>query len=82
MAKEKQILLSGYFELIKANVPIPQDITAVLGEVVKSVAVPLSLENQQVEAQIQQAYQQPEQQVQEQGQMNQQQIQQEQPQPM
>jgi len=52
-AKEKQILLAGYFDLIKANVQVPQDISMVLGEVIKSVAVPIAMQNQQTEMAIQ-----------------------------
>ena len=52
-AKEKQILLSGYFDLIKAGVQVPSDISMVLGEVIKSVAVPIAMQNQQTEMAIQ-----------------------------
>lgn len=62
-AKNKQILLAGYFDLLKANVQVPQDMQGVLGELVRSVAVPLAMQNQQMEQQILQA------QMQEQGQM-------------
>lgn len=62
-AKEKQIILQGYFDLIKAQVQVPQGMQDVLGEVVRSVAVPLSMQNEQMEQQILQA------QMQEQGQM-------------
>lgn len=78
-AKNKQILLQGYFELIKAGVQAPQDVSAVLGEVIKSVAIPLAMQNQQTEMQIEQAMQQQEETIEQQGQMNEQDIQQEQP---
>lgn len=52
-AKEKQILLQGYFDLIKSGVPVPEDMTVVLGEVIKSVAVPIAMQNQQTEVAIQ-----------------------------
>ena len=52
-AKNKQILLSGYFDLVKSGVQVPQDISLVLGEVIKSVAVPLAMQNQQTEMAIQ-----------------------------
>lgn len=65
-AKEKQILLSGYFDLLKSGVAVPQDMQMVLGEVVKSVAVPLAMQNQQMEQQILEA------QMQQQGQMEEQ----------
>lgn len=78
-AKNKQILLQGYFELIKAGVQAPQDVSAVLGEVIKSVAIPLAMQNQQTEMQIEQAMQQQEETIEQQGQMNEQAIQQEQP---
>ena len=70
-AKEKQILLSGYFDLIKSGVPVPQDMQGVLSEVVKSVAVPLVMQNQQMEQQILQAQMQEQEQMMEQeaGQM-------------
>ncbi len=53
-AKEKQILLSGYFDLVKSGVQVPQEISMVLGEVIKSVAVPIAMQNQQTEMAIQQ----------------------------
>jgi hypothetical protein len=53
-AKEKQILLSGYFDLVKSGVQVPQDITFVLSEVIKSVAVPLAMQNQQTQMELQQ----------------------------
>jgi hypothetical protein len=65
-AKNKQILLAGYFDLLKANVQVPQDMQGVLGELVRSVAVPLAMQNQQMEQQILQA------QMQQQGQMEEQ----------
>lgn len=77
-AKEKQILLTGYFDLIKSGVPVPSDMKDVLGEVVKNVAMPIALENKQVEQQISQAYGQQEQQIEEQGQFDEQQIENEQ----
>ena len=77
-AKEKQILLTGYFDLIKSGVPVPLDMKDVLGEVVRNVAMPIALENKQVEQQMNQAYSQQEQQIEEQGQFDEQQIENEQ----
>lgn len=65
-AKNKQILLAGYFDLLKANVQVTQDMQGVLGELVRSVAVPLAMQNQQMEQQILEA------QMQQQGQMEEQ----------
>ena len=81
-AKNKQILLSGYFELIKAGVSPTSEMANVLSEVVRSVAIPLTIQNQQTEMQIEQAMQQQEETIDEQGQMNEQAIMQEQQQPM
>jgi len=53
-AKEKQIVLQGYFELMKAGVQVSSDISVLLGEVIKGVAIPLALQNKQMEQQIQQ----------------------------
>ncbi len=77
-AKNKQILLSGYFELIKAGVSPTSEMANVLSEVVRSVAVPLTIQNEQTEMQIQQAMQQQQETIEQQGQMNEQAIQQEQ----
>ena len=54
-AKEKQILMQGIIELAKAQVPIPNELRMLMGEVIKNLEVPLVVENQQIEQQIQQA---------------------------
>jgi hypothetical protein len=77
-AKEKQILLNGYFDLIKSGVQVPSGMQDVLGELVKNVAMPIVLENQQTQAQISEMYNQQEMQIQEQGAFNEQQIENEQ----
>ena len=66
LAKEKQIILQGIFDLAKANIPIPAELQNVVSEMLQNVEVPISVQNdQQQQALMQQQEQQMQQQEQE-----------------
>ncbi len=71
-AKQREIIIQGMFDLAKANIQIPAELQPLVNELISSVEVPLTLQNDQMEKQIQQAQMQEqaaaEQQGQEQGQ--------------
>ena len=47
LAKEKQIILQGVFDLAKANIPIPAELQSVVSGMLQNVEVPISVENNQ-----------------------------------
>jgi hypothetical protein len=71
-AQQREIIIQGMFDLAKANIQIPAELQPLVNELISSVEVPLTLQNDQMEKQIQQAQMQEqaaaEQQGQEQGQ--------------
>jgi hypothetical protein len=71
LAKEKEIILQGVFDLAKANIPVPAELQQVVASMLQNVSVPIAVQNQQQEQalmqQQQQAEQQQMQQAQEQG---------------
>lgn len=76
LAKEKQIILQGIFDLAKANIPIPAELQNVVSEMLQNVEVPISVQNdQQQQALMQQQEQQMQQQEQEMAAQQQQQLQ-------
>ena len=78
LAREKQIILQGIFDLAKANIPVPAELQNVVSEMLQNVEVPISVQNdQQQEALMQQQEQMAQQQEQEQmaAQQQQQQLQ-------
>ena len=67
LAREKQIILQGIFDLAKANIPVPAELQNVVSEMLQNVEVPISVQNdQQQEALMQQQEQMAQQQEQEQ----------------
>ena len=67
LAKEKQIILQGIFDLAKANIPVPAELQNVVAEMLQNVQVPISVQNdQQEQALMQQQEQMAQQQEQEQ----------------
>ena len=57
-AKDRNTLLSGAFELMKAGVPVSDELKSILEGVIQNVGLPLMLENQQMQQQIMEAQQQ------------------------
>lgn len=47
LAKEKQIILQGIFDLAKANLPVPAELQPVVQEMLQNVEVPISVQNDQ-----------------------------------
>jgi len=80
LAKEKQIILQGIFDLAKANIPVPSELQNVVSEMLQNVELPITVQNDQQEQALMQQQEQ-QQQMQEQEMMAQQQQSQEQPQP-
>lgn len=71
LAKEKQIILQGIFDLAKANIPIPAQLNQVVADMLQNVELPIAVQNdqqQQALAMQQQQQQQAMQQQEEQGQ--------------
>jgi hypothetical protein len=72
LAKEKQIVLQGVFDLAKANILVPAELQQVVSDILQNLEVPVAVQNQQqqqaLEQQAQQQEQQMEQQQMEQGQ--------------
>lgn len=79
VAKEKQIVLQGIFDLAKANIPVPTELQQVVNSMLQNVEVPIAVENdmqqqalmqqQQMQQQQQQEMEQPMDQQQEQQQL-------------
>ena len=72
LAKEKQIILQGIFDLAKANIPVPAELQNVVSEMLQNVEMPITVQNDQQEQALMQQQQQ-QQQMQEQEMMAQQQ---------
>lgn len=47
-AKKEEIVLSGYFELLKAGVQMPSDMAQIINQIVPSITIPLSQQNKQM----------------------------------
>lgn len=76
LAREKQIILQGIFDLAKANIPVPAELQNVVSEMLQNVEVPISVQNdQQQEALMQQQEQMAQQQEQQQMAAQEQQLQ-------
>lgn len=54
-AKEKQIIMQGIIDLAKVQVPMPNELKLLAQELIKNLEMPLVVENQQVEQQLEQA---------------------------
>jgi hypothetical protein len=57
LAKEKQILLQGAFDLLKAGIPISADLQPIMAGIIENISMPLMIENQQLQQGIQQMQQ-------------------------
>jgi len=66
LAREKEIILQGVFDLAKANIPVPAELQALVASMLQNVTVPIAVQNQeqqqalaqQQEAEMQQMQQQ------------------------
>ena len=54
-AKEKQIIMQGIIDLAKVQVPMPNELKLLAQELIKNLEMPLVVENQQIEQQLEQA---------------------------
>ena len=57
-AKDRNTLLSGALELMKAGVPVSNDLQSIFNGVIQNVGIPLMMENQQMQQQIMEMQQQ------------------------
>jgi len=71
LAKEKQIVLQGVFDLAKANISVPAELQQVVSDILQNLEVPVAVQNQQQQQALEQQAQQQQQQM-EQQQMEQQ----------
>jgi hypothetical protein len=68
LAKEKEIILQGVFDLAKANIPVPAELQQVVASMLQNVTVPIAVQNQEQEQALMQQQQQAEQQQMQQAQ--------------
>ena len=79
LAREKEIILQGVFDLAKANIPVPAELQKIVSDMLQNVTVPIEVQNQEQQQALAQQQQAQAQQMQQQQQ--QQGVQQEQAQP-
>jgi hypothetical protein len=69
LAREKEIILQGVFDLAKANIPVPVELQQLVADTLQNVNVPIEVQNEeQQQALAQQAQQQQQQQMEQMGQ--------------
>jgi hypothetical protein len=69
LAREKEIILQGVFDLAKANIPVPSELQQLVADTLQNVNVPIEVQNEeQQQALEQQAKQQQQQQMEQMGQ--------------
>jgi hypothetical protein len=69
MAREKEIILQGVFDLAKANIPVPAELQQLVSDTLQNVNVPIEVQNEeQQQALEQQAQQQQQMQMEQMGQ--------------
>jgi hypothetical protein len=57
LMKEKEIILQGVFDLAKANIPVPQELKALVSSMLQNVSVPIDVQNQQQQQALEQQQQ-------------------------
>jgi hypothetical protein len=73
LAREKEIILQGVFDLAKANIPVPLELQQIVSSMLQNVTVPIEVQNQEQQKALQQQQQQQmqmQQQQMEQGEQN------------
>jgi hypothetical protein len=68
LAREKEIILQGVFDLAKANIPIPPELQQLVANMLQNVTVPIEVQNEQQQQALAQQQQQQQMQMQQQGQ--------------
>lgn len=58
LAREKEIILQGVFDLAKANIPVPLELQQIVSEMLQNVTVPIEVQNQEQQKALQQQQQQ------------------------
>ena len=67
LAREKEIILQGVFDLAKANIPVPLELQQIVSGMLQNVTVPIEVQNQEQQKALQQQMQMQQQQQMEQG---------------
>ncbi len=58
LAKEKEIILQGVFDLAKANIPIPAELQQLVADTLQNVTVPIEVQNEEQQKALEQQAQQ------------------------
>jgi hypothetical protein len=58
LAREKEIILQGVFDLAKANIPVPLELQQIVSGMLQNVTVPIEVQNQEQQKALQQQQQQ------------------------
>jgi hypothetical protein len=66
LAREKEIILQGVFDLAKANIPVPLELQQIVSGMLQNVTVPIEVQNQEQQKALQQQQQQQQMQMQQQ----------------
>jgi hypothetical protein len=66
LAREKEIILQGVFDLAKANIPVPAELQQLVADTLQSVNVPIEVQNEEQQIALEQQAQQQQQQEMEQ----------------
>jgi hypothetical protein len=72
LAKEKEIILQGVFDLAKANIPIPAELQQLVANTLQNVTVPIEVQNEEQQKALEQQAQQQQMQQEQQAGMEQQ----------
>lgn len=67
LAREKEIILQGVFDLAKANIPIPAELQQLVADTLQNVNVPIEVQNEEQQQALEQQAQQQQMQQMEQG---------------
>ena len=67
LAREKEIILQGVFDLAKANIPIPAELQQLVADTLQNVNVPIEVQNEEQQMALQQQAQQQQQQMEQMG---------------
>lgn len=67
LAREKEIILQGVFDLAKANIPVPAELQQIVADTLQNVNVPIEVQNEEQQQALEQKAQQQQQQMAQQG---------------
>ena len=67
LAREKEIILQGVFDLAKANIPVPAELQQLVADTLQNVNVPIEVQNEEQQIALEQQAQQQQQQMDQMG---------------